>query len=417
MVAGTPAGYWCSQGFFMDSFCTDGGFSGGPGAAMLRFFDTGNRGHDGAATTLGIAVASLARTPRGGPDGDERTAMPSESVILYVLNSGNLYGTERMALATLAGMEEYVHRVVAAPRPNETESVANAARAVGFETVTFQTRWEFIKAVLPWFRPFRRVDMIGTGVAQSFLAHVLARVLFVRLRQLQVSHGGTEDWHAYGKKKSLNRLPVRIIAVSEFVRGKLIEHGVRPHAISVIDNFLTDAGARGSTHRPPYDAALAGARPVDRERVRVAVVSRIDPIKRIDLLITAVESRGLHHFMFDIYGSGSEIASLRRRAERLPNVRFHGYVAGAPERVAEADLLLHLCPDEPFGLVVLEAYAAGVVALVPDRGGAGSIVDNGATGLHFNAGDVGSLVTALENARALPGPALQKLADAVVTTR
>ena len=139
----------------------------------------------------------------------------SRRVLFYVLNSGNLYGTERMALATLAGFPDYAERVVLAPPATSSTAVLGAARAAGYSTAEYLTRKEFVRALLPWLMRYRQIDMIGTGVGQSYMSYVLSILFCVHLRQLQVAHGGTEAWHAYGRKRPLNRIPVRLIAVSE----------------------------------------------------------------------------------------------------------------------------------------------------------------------------------------------------------
>jgi glycosyltransferase involved in cell wall biosynthesis len=253
---------------------------------------------------------------------------------------------------------------------------------------------------------------MGTGVAQSFVCYFLAMLFFVRLRKLQVTHGGTSDLHAYGRKRLLNRIPIGVVAVSDFVRDRLIEHGVRADAVHVVNNFLIDGQRPATLERGSYAGDGARARAVDPSRVKVAVVSRVDAIKRIDLLVEAVESGTLADFDFDVYGTGTDIDTLRARAASHANVRFHGFVADAQDRMAEADFLLHLCPEEPFGLVVLEAFRAGLVVVVPDAGGAGSLVDDRVNGLRFRAGDASDLRRVLLAARALPGPVLQRLADA-----
>ena len=51
----------------------------------------------------------------------------------------------------------------------------------------------------------------------------------------------------------------------------------------------------------------------------------------------------------------------------LQGVAVASAVAAA---IADADLLVHLCPVEPFGLAILEAMAAAVPVLVPNSGGA-----------------------------------------------
>jgi len=317
-----------------------------------------------------------------------------------------------MALATLEGLDEYERRIVFAPLPSGNASVAAAAKEAGFDSVTFHSKWELVKGLFPWFLRYRSVDIIGTGVSQSFICHALARLMRVSLRQLQVAHGGTIENHAYGRKRHLNRLPVRMVAVSDFVRDKLVEHGVDPEAITVIDNFLSDAQRHEYRPRAPYDPREDRARPIDRARVKVAVVSRVDPIKKIDLLVDAVLEKGLAEFRFDIYGTGGMLDTLRERAAMLPNVHFHGYVADVKDRLADADFLLHLCPEEPFGLVILEAFLTRLVVIVPDAGGAGSLVEDRTTGLRFRADDSGDLCRVLDAARNLPAAELQAMVDA-----
>ena len=338
---------------------------------------------------------------------------PSDSrAVLYLLHSGNLFGTERMALATLMGMDEYDKRVVFAPKAYGMGSVAEAARMAGFESVTFAGRLSLVASLLPWFARYGKIDVIGTGVVHNMVCFCLSKLMFVRLRQLQVVHGGVGEAGAYGKKRVLNRIPVRLVAVSQFVKGKLLSHGVRSDSIIVIDNFLSDTQLQTYGTRPRYIGCGAGTRPVERNKVRVAVVSRLDAIKRIDLLIDALCRHGLREFEFDVYGAGTDFDVLKQRSAGLANFRLHGFVPDVNDRLPNADFLLHLCPEEPFGLAILEAFVTGLVAIVPDAGGAGSLIDAEETGLKFAANDVDDLARVLKHARLLDHAALQRMADA-----
>ena len=338
--------------------------------------------------------------------------MPSRArrVLIYVLNSGNLYGTERMALATVAGLTDYTERVVFAPPATTSGSVLDAARTAGHATAVFRTRRQFTRALVPWLLRYRHVDIIGTGVGQSYIGYALSLLLGVRLKQIQVAHGGTDAWHSYGLKRPLNRIPVVLVAVSEYVRDKLVEHGIRKDRVRVIENFIPE-GPSGAPTRPPFDPSQPGSLPLDGRQVRVALVSRIDRIKRIDLVVDAVADGGLDDFVFDIYGTGEELGGLRARAAGHPQLHFHGFATDVPQRLSRADFLLHLCPEEPFGLVVLEAFLARVVVIVPDAGGTASIVEDGVTGLKFRADDVHDLRRVLLKASALEPSQLQRLVE------
>lgn len=331
-------------------------------------------------------------------------------VMLYLLHCGNLYGTERMALATLAGMDGYDRRVVFAPPPSGSASVVEAARNVGYDAVTFLGRWSLLRSLLPWFVRYGSIDVIGTGVVHSIACHLLAKVFFVRLRQLHVAHGGTPG--SFDQKHVLNRLPVTVVAVSEYVRELLTQRGVRSDHIEVIDNFLSTEQYNARVFRPRYDLAPPKGRPLDPDRVRVAIVSRVDPMKRVDLILDAIEAHGLGQFQFHVYGVGTEFERLTARAKPLTNIRFHGYVADVKNRLADADFLLQPCAVEPFGLNVLEAFLARLVVIVPSAGGSSRLVEDGVTGCRFAADDVDDLVRILFDLRSRSAAELQRLADA-----
>lgn len=332
------------------------------------------------------------------------------SVLIYILHSGNLYGTERMALATLQGMDEYDERVVFAPADAGRGSVAEAARRAGFRAVTFKSRADLLRLLLPWFVRHRNIDVMGTGVVHSFVCHALGRLFGVRLRQVHVAHGGTAN--SLARKNALNRLPVKLVAVSEFVRQKLIERGVLADKITVIENFLSDADATSPLTRPAYDPAVPGSRSVDPHRIKVAIVSRVDAFKRIDVLVESSLPNDFPEFEFDVYGTGDQFDRLTARSAVMPNVTLHGFVPDVEQRLSEADILLHLCPEEPFGLVILEAFRARIVVVGPASGGVGQLIDEGRTGLRFEANDSDDLGRVLRQIRSMTGPQLQRIADA-----
>ena len=229
-----------------------------------------------------------------------------------------------------------------------------------------------------------------------------------RCAHLHLVHGGTDERLSYGRKRLLNRLGVRFVAVSEFVRTRLLAHHVRGDRISVIENFLDD----------DYADALPRRR-VDRpwtlEQVRL--ISRVDPIKRIDLLFDAIDVEPrLRRFRFTVYGEGWDYDRLRARAQRAyPRIEFAGFQPQAVASLKEADLLLHLCPVEPFGLAILEAMTAGVPVLVPDSGGAGSLVTDGKSGFRFRADDPVALAGRLLAIADLPPSRYQDVVQGAMT--
>lgn len=315
--------------------------------------------------------------------------------LVYALHSGNLYGTERMALATLTGLRHRFAPVLLAP---PGPALAEAAR-LDIPGAAFANPREFARCLRPWLARNRRLAFVATGVTHSLIFLALNAWYRRPAVHLHLVHGGTDERLSYGRKRLLNPTAARLVAVSAFVRERLIAHGVAPAKITVIENFLTDERVRDAPRRPAFTSA--GIR-------NVVVISRIDPIKRVDLLLDALDrAPDLAALSVRILGSGWELEQLRARAAaRHPNVHFLGFTAAVAEELAAADLLLHLCPSEPFGLAILEAMAAGVPVLVPDSGGAALLVEEGVSGGRFRADDAEALATCLREWQRMPAQQL-----------
>jgi len=325
--------------------------------------------------------------------------MNSPLPVLYLLHCGHLYGTERMALATLAALGEgYLPVVVAPAGPVHDEAARLGLRAQRFDSLA-----GMVVLLTRWFALSSRLAVISTTVKFSLACVALRALTRRRLRHLHIVHGGSADEaQAYGQKHRLNRFDVTVISVSQHLRERLIAHGVRPDKIVVIENFLADAQRHAAPRRRrPFDGGV-------RDWVLVA---RLDALKRVDLLLDALDRHpDLRTLRFTVLGDGPELAKLKQRAEAAGHpVRFTGYVADVAQRLADAQGLLHTCPVETFGLLVLEAMAAGLLVLVPDRGGAAALVNDGVDGLRFTADDADALARALRRARDLPGPTLMAM--------
>jgi glycosyltransferase involved in cell wall biosynthesis len=315
--------------------------------------------------------------------------------LIYVLHSGQMFGTERMALATLDALRGRFEGVIIAP-PGPLHA---AARAAGVPSEVAASRWAVLRALWRQLHRHPHSALLTTGVWQSAAGWALQRLTGGRGAHLHMVHGGTDERLSYGRKRWLSGLPLRFVAVSEFVRQRLLAHGVPAERIEVVGNFLP---AGPVVQRAPFS----------RDGVRsVVMLSRLDRIKRVGLLFDALDRvPGLGAMQFDIYGSGEESTALRERARRHPNVTLHGFVPDASAALVGADLLLHTCPEEPFGLVLLEAFAAGVPVLVPNSGGAGDLVQHGINGRHFSANDATALGQQLQVLAAVPAAVLDALA-------
>jgi alpha-1,6-mannosyltransferase len=108
-------------------------------------------------------------------------------------------------------------------------------------------------------------------------------------------------------------------------------------------------------------------------------VGRFAVEKRWDVVLAAfarVQARRGGTAALVLFGDGPERERLRAVAP--PGVRFAGFETDRrrlASALASADLLVHGCPYETFGIGVAEAVACALPVVVPDAGGAAESVD------------------------------------------
>ena len=127
------------------------------------------------------------------------------------------------------------------------------------------------------------------------------------------------------------------------------------------------------------------------------VVSRLVPHKRIDLAIDACRLAGVP---LVVVGDGRAGADLRRLAG--PDVRFAGRVSDEklPDLYARARAVL-MPAEEDFGIVPLEAQAAGTPVIAFDAGGVRETVVQGTTGLRFSPQTPNALAAAIRESQGI----------------
>jgi glycosyltransferase involved in cell wall biosynthesis len=181
------------------------------------------------------------------------------------------------------------------------------------------------------------------------------------------------------------------VANSELAAERFLELGVRPQRLF---------RAPHSTNLARF-WAVADGRPAERERVTVLSVGRFIPRKGVNLLVdafaraVAVDPR----LRLVLVGNGPEEDALRAQARRLGvEVEFRGFVdqPQLPALYAEADVFAFPTLDDPFGLVLLEAAAAGLPAIASPHGGATfDLIDEGETGYAIEPTDLDGWAEAL----------------------
>ncbi|RFC42106.1 MAG: Glycosyltransferase involved in cell wall bisynthesis [Verrucomicrobia bacterium] len=147
---------------------------------------------------------------------------------------------------------------------------------------------------------------------------------------------------------------------------------------------------------PPVGLDFApSALAVTRARAVYVSLGRLVPYKRVDLLIEAF--RAMPERTLHIIGDGPE---RRRLASGLPsNVRLLGRLSEAAVAEAlQAARALVFAAEEDFGIVPVEAQAAGTPVIAYGKGGACETVVHGVTGVLFREQSARAIVEAVEEA-------------------
>jgi glycosyltransferase involved in cell wall biosynthesis len=196
------------------------------------------------------------------------------------------------------------------------------------------------------------------------------------------------------------------LTISESSRADLVERGLPFANIAV-----SPPGIRRPTISP---------RPLAERPLRITNVGRLEPYKRVDLMLHAVAPLVREHPELEIIviGRGTDEARIERVARELglsERTRILGFVTDDERDRWLADSRVCVCASEKegWGLTVVEANAVGTPVVASDAPGLRDSVRNGETGWLAPVGDVAAfrariaqLLAADEDAEAMSERAL-----------
>ena len=164
-----------------------------------------------------------------------------------------------------------------------------------------------------------------------------------------------------------------VVAVSDAQASWLLRKDVLDPAVLNVINPCVDLA--------PFRAAGAARTP---DRTIVGAIGRFDRQKGFDTLIKALAAMGASDLHLDLYGDGPERGALEALARDLPNVTFKGFASDPAAAIAACDIIAMPSRWEPYGLVALEAMAAGRTVLCPRADGLATHIANGAVEVGLN---------------------------------
>jgi glycosyltransferase involved in cell wall biosynthesis len=338
--------------------------------------------------------------------------------VLHVIESLGLGGAERLLALTVREMKRSQYESVVCHLSDRAvdwrETIED--EGVSVESLGLRSMYDFRAAVAGIRQLVRRwrVDLVHShlyfpGLYAQLAAWRERLPIVSSMHNLELEPDNLRDNPALtpGKQGALrlaSRVAVRLarptfVAVSDAVRASVIRQlGVAPETVVTIHNGI-DPDAYDLL---PDGVAARGRLGLSSTTTVLLIVGRLVPLKGHRYLLSALAQ--LRHAQRDVallvVGDGPLRASLERFADALDlkaAVHFLGARQGlVEETLAAADIVVVPSLLEGFGLVALEAMAAGRPCVVSRTGGLPEIVEDDDSGILVPAGDVTALTSALD---------------------
>jgi glycosyltransferase involved in cell wall biosynthesis len=181
---------------------------------------------------------------------------------------------------------------------------------------------------------------------------------------------------------------LRWVAISHAQKEAHVRMGIPADRIDVVHHFLERDESELVPEFPDDGYGL--------------FIGRLSPEKGVTILLEAWAKLGENRRLV-IAGEGPEMAALQNLATslKLNNVTFAGFVEQSAQRKLWAGAAFSIVPSvwqEPFGMVVLEAWAQGRPVVAHRIGALPEIITEGINGFLANPGKPSELAGVLENA-------------------
>lgn len=307
--------------------------------------------------------------------------------VLLLTDSDAFAGTERHILDLAGGLRAAGWAAsIGCPVPSP---LSRGAEAGGHSVIALPKRGAIdlrLVSELAGLLRSGRIGLIHTHNGRSALHAAFAkrragcgRVVATQhfLTPARATRRGPKAWIGNALHSFVRRQLDHVVAISDAVAEAALSRGdIDAARLTVVRNGISVTPASRSRADVRRDLGVADEQPL------VLCAARLESEKDIDVLLSALARLGTKPRCV-IAGTGSLRDALLARieSESLGSaVRLLGFRDDIPDLLAAADVFVLPSRAEPFGLVLLEAMAAGLPVLAADAGGPREIVRHGHTG-------------------------------------
>ena len=311
-----------------------------------------------------------------------------------------------MAGAKVGGAETFFTRlVVALQRAGQAQRVVmrpDAAReaalgAAGVDVV--RAPFGGMLDLLTPLRFRREIDRYRPDIVLSWMNRATARCPAKTPARSFVHLGTPRGYYQIKYYRNCDHMVCATRSIAEY----FVAEGWPRDRITAIPNFAPDLRIKAAASRRALDTP-EGA-PV------LLALGRLHVNKGFDVLLTALAELPGHYLWLG--GSGPLEGSLKKLARELgvaSRVRFLGWREDTPALLAAADVFVCSSRHEPFGNIVIEAWAQGIPVVAAAASGPSALIEDGASGLLVPVDDAAALAGAVRRIADKPG-LVQALSD------
>jgi glycosyltransferase involved in cell wall biosynthesis len=239
-----------------------------------------------------------------------------------------------------------------------------------------------------------RYDLIHTMFAIPSAPSALALSKHFKIPHLLSILGG--DIFDPSKKMSPHKTPLlhstvklmigkseKVVALSYDIKSRAVKHYKAPEETDVIHLGIPE---------PEFPPARRADFGFSADEILLVTVGRLIARKGLYDLIEIIKGLGKDNLKLIIIGDGPKRRDLQKQADRLNlhnQVRFMGYVSDEMKfrLLSFSDIYVSSSSHEGFGIVFLEAMAAGLPIICYNKGGQSDYLKEGKTGYLVEYGE------------------------------
>ncbi len=251
-------------------------------------------------------------------------------------------------------------------------------RSAGAEVICLgkEFRIPCFSAVLALIKLFRRLRPIVVhthGAEPNFHGLLAAWLAGVPVRVGEEIGIPAHSWRIRAAFRAVYGLAHRVIGVSQTVTDWLVKSGEVP--LRKARRIYCPINLPEMRQNYSNDGSV----------FRIVNVGRLEPSKRLDILVDVVKNLREAGIPVELWliGDGSQRRILEKKVRELnvtKHVVFHGYQQDPERWVRQCDVFVLSCLSEGFGLAMLEAVGCGLPIISTATGGPGEIIEHGVTG-------------------------------------